>query len=99
MTTINTIKARNEEIGHHFFSSSTLDFFKSRVYDTTFGDFFVTSEKGPDNVRAYTVRYQYNDGTIGTVGEFQQWSTLKSALRAAERANQELIASTTKGKV
>lgn len=84
MTTINTIKARNEEIGHHFFSKSTMDFFNSIVYETTFGDYFVTSEKGPDGVRAYTVRYQNEDGTIDTVGEFQEWPTLQTALRAAE---------------
>lgn len=87
MISIDIIKARNEEIGHHFFSPSTMAFFDSIVYDETFGYYFVTSEKGPSGVRAFTVRHQNEDGTIDTVGEFQQWPTLESALAEADRMN------------
>lgn len=84
MTTIDIIKARNEEAGQHFFSPSTMAFFDSIVYDETFGNHFVTSEKGPDGARLYTIRFQNEDGTIDTVGDFQAWPTLPTALRAAE---------------
>lgn len=46
--------------------------------------FFVSSEKGPDDVRAYTTRYyEPETGDIGSVGEFQGHSTLRSAKVAA----------------
>lgn len=92
MTPIDTIKARNEAIGHHFFSKETMNYFRSRASAVTFGNYFVTSEKYMDEARLYTVRYQNEDGTIETVGEFQQYTTMKSALRVAEKLHQASLA-------
>lgn len=86
MTTITTIKQRNIDAGHYFFDAKAMGFFDSRVSRTTYGDFFVTSEKGPDEVRRYTVRYSEPEtGHVSTVGEFQQYDTLWSALAEAKR--------------
>jgi len=86
MTTITTIKQRNIDAGHYFFDTKAMRFFNSRVSRTTYGDFFVTSEKGPDKVRRYTVRYSDPaTGHINTVGEFQQFDTLWGALAEARR--------------
>ena len=87
MTTIQEIKQRNRNAGHHFFDESTMRFFNSRVSEKTFGDYFVTSEKGPSGIRAYTVRYQDENGHIQTVGEFQQYATLQEALAVARIAH------------
>lgn len=86
MTTITTIKQRNIDAGHYFFDAKAMRFFDSRVSRTTYGDYFATSEKGPDGVRRYTVRYSDpKTGYVSTVGEFQQYDTLWSALAEAKR--------------
>ena len=83
--TIDQIKQLDREAGHHFFEADTMRFFNSRVSSVTFGSYFVTSEKGPDNIRAWSVR-RIDSGTkqVITVGEFQGYSSLKIALKAAE---------------
>lgn len=86
MTTITTMKQRNIEAGHHFFDAETMRFFDSYVSRTTYGDFFVTSDKGPDGVRRYTVRYSDpNTGHVETIGTFQQFDNQWSALAEARR--------------
>jgi hypothetical protein len=86
--TIDEIKAANEALGHHWFSPSTLRFFRSRVLSTVYGGrFFVTSEKRtgwrePDQPRLYTIRKASDDGSIETVGEFQEYRTARQAKAA-----------------
>ena len=79
------IKTANRAKGHHWFDNDTLGFFKSRVGESVYGGrFFVSSEKGPNMQRRYTVREASKDGSISTVGEFQQYATLAQARSAAQ---------------
>lgn len=84
------IRARNAAIGHHFFEPSAMRFFRSRcsgaVYPGTRSTWFVTSEQfDSDSPRLYSVRVQQIDGTIDTVGEFQQYATSREARAVAAR--------------
>ena len=84
--TVEQIRQANANAGFTFFRPNTLRFFKSRVIDEVFegagGIFFVTSEKGPHDARAYTVR-RFNPVTsdIDTVGVFQGYSRSSQANR------------------
>jgi hypothetical protein len=86
---VDQIKKHNEAIGHHFFSKETMRWFSSKVYeDLHLGRYFITSEMdtyGTDSVRKYTIRVAKGDGTIDTVGEFCQYSSLKSARTALKK--------------
>lgn len=71
----------NEATGQNWFSQSTMDWFRS-VIETPLirGRYFVTSERDGDYPRRYTVRRVADDATIETVGEFQGYGTVASAL-------------------
>ena len=78
---------RNRAIGHHWFDADTMRFFKTRIvsfYPRTWGACMVTSEKGPDMVRAYSVRRVLDTGEVDTVGPFQGYATAKAAQKAAQ---------------
>lgn len=83
---LDEIRAKNEEIGHHWFSPRTLAFFQSRIMkDLHLGAFFISSEM--DTYRAeprreYTIRGAKPCGCIETVGEFGQYATLAEARKA-----------------
>jgi len=50
------------------------------------GQYFITSERFDDNPRRYTVRrYNPDDHTIGTVGEFMEYKTSQGAAKRAMR--------------
>lgn len=95
--TITEVKARNREAGQHWFSPSTMRFFRSKVarWTKTAADgrvYFVSSEQfvgssGIASPRQYTVRVQQLDGSIDTIGEFQAYETLAEAKRAAAEAS------------
>lgn len=88
MPTIQEIKKRNEEAGQHFFDASTMEFFDSRIYKSTYGFYFATSERGPSGVRRYSVRLiDWETGKIETVGDFQQFRTLREAYKFADEQN------------
>lgn len=92
MPDINEIKKRNKEVGHHFFDETTMRFFDSKVYDKVFGDYFVTSERAYAGLRRYSVRrFDQGTGKIETVGEFQEFESLRDAYRAAERYSTDTI--------
>ena len=85
-TMMNTIKTHAKAAGSHWFDADTMRFFKSRVlpkvYVTTKGLAFVTSEQGPDMKRAYSVRVCTLDPwTIGNYPgtTLQGFSTAASA--------------------
>lgn len=83
------IQRAARETGSHFFDADTMRFFASRVLSGVYGGrFFVTSEKtGFDSTaRAYTVREFMPDGSIETVGEFNDYATSAQARGAAQRA-------------
>lgn len=73
----------------HWFSKDSMRFFKSRLPQDAYkiGDlyYFISSEQYMSDPRAYTLRVMTEDGTIDSVGEFQEHATkarAKSALRA-----------------
>jgi hypothetical protein len=94
------IQQANRALGHYWFEPSTKRFFNTRVSQVTFygadsSTLFVSSEKGPYNAhRLFTVRRSNADGSITTVGDFQGYRSLASALRAAEQrsSREEAIA-------
>ena len=92
--TIDQIKRANHEAGQHWFEPYTLRFFKSRIHPTVYpGAHFVTSERGPDERRLYSVRRATPDGSIETADKFQAFRTSRAAHNAAKRAGKEALAS------
>ena len=70
----------NASVGGHWFERGTMKFFKTRIESRLIGGKrFISSECGPDNTRKYTIREAQPDGSIDTVGEFQQFATLAEA--------------------
>jgi hypothetical protein len=87
MTAIREASARSSQ--PHWFSESTMRFFDTRVETQgrpIAGYYFVTSDKAPGSERRYTVRKANDDGTIETVGDFQQHDTYAEARTAAIHA-------------
>lgn len=94
-STIYDLKLRNHNAGFHYFEPSTMRFFASRVSDEIWplpdgSALFVTSEKfkgfrAPDGPRLYSIRIMFPDGSVDTVGEFQQFKTSGGAKKAAQR--------------
>lgn len=91
------LRRRNKAAGHHWFSPATLRFFRTHLEGSPYGgDVFVTSEQfvgsdGTADPRRYTVRRMLEDGTVETVGDFQQHDTLDDARRAARLAAHDLL--------
>ena len=91
INSIADLKRRVKDCGSHFFDRDTMRFFNSRIGSDIFksprGVFFVTSEKGPDNRRRYTVRQFGGKArcSIKTVGKFQKFRTAAQAKAAARR--------------
>jgi hypothetical protein len=73
----------------HFFSDGAMRFFNSRLGLTAWryrdGYLFFTSEKGPDEVRRYSVRFQDGLGKVHTKGDFQAHSTARQAVKEIKR--------------
>jgi hypothetical protein len=80
------VKRANKERGGFWFSKDTLAYFDSHLESKLIGgQYFVTSEQfhGSDgsDPRRFTIREVLNEqAEIGTVGEFQQYTTLQEAL-------------------
>jgi len=75
------VRAANEQIGNHWFDRSTMKFFKTRIESRLIaGKRFITSERGPHDMRKrFTIREAQPDGSIDTIGNFQQFATLAQA--------------------
>jgi len=91
------IVAANEAIGNFWFSDDTLEFFRciygGKLGGVIGGRFFVTGERGPHQSRHfYSVRVANDDGSISTLGEFQDYSTPGAARKAAVEAAEQLLA-------
>lgn len=85
--TMDDIRRANEDAGQHWFQPAAMRFFRSRVSDGVYGNgYFVSSERGPDMARRYTVRKALPDGSIDQVGEFQQYASRSGAHAAARKA-------------
>jgi hypothetical protein len=79
------VREANVRADFHWFDASTLRFFDSHYGRTLYspGSFFLSSEKGPNGIRAYSIRQAQPDGSIETVGEgFQGYATRYEALTA-----------------
>lgn len=88
------IKAHAKQSGSHFFDKTTMEFFDSRVGRAVFGGrFFITSEQfhhGDESLpRMWTIRKVTDDGSIETVGRFQQYATPNEAVKAAQALAEE----------
>lgn len=85
---INNVEQIRQSHQGFWFSPDTMRFFRSRIEDdgnVYGGKYFVTSEKGPNSIRAYTVReYDLIADEISTVGEFMGWSSLEDAIEKAK---------------
>jgi hypothetical protein len=80
------VQRAHERKGGHWFDPGSMRFFKSRVGSEVYyiggRYFFTSSEKGPDDVRRYSVREATAEGDVKTVGKFQGYSTAAAAVRA-----------------
>lgn len=99
LLSLSAIKARNRSAGYHFFDPDTMRFFHSRVSEPVYpmpdgSALFITSERNYghslygesyDYGRKYTIRVANPGGDTDTVGEFQQYPSLRSAHAAARR--------------
>jgi len=101
-TSIEQIRYANRQLGHHFFDTDTLRFFRSRNGSTVYGgQYFITSEQDHDyggsigaawdGERRYTVRRANADGSIETVGHFGQYGSRSGAAAAAARLAGEVL--------
>ena len=93
--TFREIREAAEAAGHKFFEPATMRFFRSRLcgrpYQAADGSaFFVTSERGPNMARLYTVRIAKPSGQCETAKDaghtFQEYKTRDAAVAAAKRA-------------
>lgn len=90
--TIQQIKDANKNAGQFWFLPKTMRFFKTRIYPRVFianeRMFFISSEKGPSGVRAYTIREAFESGKVETpadMGGFQAYPTLGRAKTVLKR--------------
>ena len=67
--------------GWHFFDAGALRFFNSRILPQLYaGDYFITSERFDEkSPRLFTIRKADARGDVDTVGEFQQYDTVRDA--------------------
>jgi len=79
--TLSDVKAANRESGGHWFDKSTMRFFNTRMESQLYGGrYFITSERYDENHgKRYSIRQAMPDGSVDTVGEFQQYFSLESA--------------------
>ncbi len=81
------VRAKNKEIGHHFFDRDTMKYWGSKVESALYrGTFFITSEKGrlPTEPRKFTIRRVLPTGEIITEGTSRRFKTLDSAKDAVK---------------
>lgn len=95
-STLQQIKDANKASGLYWFEPESMRFFKSRVGEKVYptkdgGAYFVSSEKGPDGVRAYTIRKCRADGSIYTPEPGYGFQAHKTA-RVAHKCAAELRA-------
>lgn len=77
-------KQLNQAHKMHWFDADTLRFFKSRIsnWDVITG-YFISSERGPNDQRLYSIRKgNFETGNVTTIGQFQQYTDIRTAKRA-----------------
>ncbi len=83
-STLAEVVAANDQAGRHWFEADSMEFFNSRLEtDLIGGSYFVSSEQYQSGYpRLYTIRQADEDGHIHSIGEFQAYDTLDSAIEA-----------------
>lgn len=87
MMSLNEFKSLNRQKGFHWFDQGTLSFFRSRVsnWDCVTG-YFISSERGPDGYRKYSVRKaDFETGNVSTVGGFFSYPSIATAKTTVKR--------------
>ena len=93
---ITEIKEANRASGQYWFEQSAMRFFRSKIESKVIrGRYFITSEQfvasnGQADPRRYTVRRADDDGSITTIGPFNQY-TMAEARAALEQAYREAV--------
>ena len=84
--TMAEIKEANRVVGN-WFSRDTMGFFNCRIVSRRpiHFRFFITSERYDTEPARYTIREARADGSIGTIGEFQEYGSQESALRGLKK--------------
>ncbi len=84
-TNLHDVMEANDQAGRHWFEDDAMQFFKTRLEsDLIDGRYFITSERGPNGPRAYSIRMADEDAHIQTIGDFMDHSTLADAMTALE---------------
>jgi len=91
---VDQIKQTNARLGHYWFTPEAMRFFDSRILSRVYGGrLFVSSERFDDeSPRRYTIRAVANDGSVSTVGAFQQYGSRREAITAAEGMEESMLA-------
>ena len=78
---ISEIKIKNKEINQRWFSPQTMKFFNSKIETGVLkGKYFITSERREKYFpKKYSIRKAEENGSIDTIGEFQQFSSIEEA--------------------
>lgn len=85
--TLSEVRAANAAAGHAFFETQAMGFFNSKIESDLYGGaLFVTSEREKRKMPPrFTIRRADADGSVSTVGEFQQYTFRDDARDAARR--------------
>jgi hypothetical protein len=93
LRSIEEVKEANRKAGRFFFSTATMQFFRSRIGGNLYGGaVFVSSEQPPQGERRYTVRIALADGDIADIGGFMRYADGVEANRQARIFGQMLAA-------
>ena len=82
--TITEMKTAQKENGLHWFSKASMNFFNTKIETAAKDNHFITSEY-MENVsnKKYTIRrFKAEKFGVDTIGDFQQYATLKDAKQA-----------------
>jgi len=79
---ISEIKFKNKSAGFDFFAKETLAAFNSKILPKIiYGEYFITSEYMLNEVeKMFTIHKAYDNGSIKTVGTFQQFESESLAI-------------------
>lgn len=88
--TISQVKAANKAIGNHWFDRGSMRFFNTKIESKLYGGrYFITSEQFVGSTgagrRKYSIRYVNDDGSIDTVGEFNEMPGIELARYKVKR--------------
>lgn len=85
--TIEQIKTAHKKMGGHFFEPTAMRFFNSRIGKKVYvGRYFITSEQFDEkSPRRYTIREAQEDGSIDTIGDYQQYKSSVEAVNGIKK--------------